>query len=581
MELPDGIRKMNFCDIIKELERQSSPRPSDYSMNKLYSYITRFLSHFSKERFMIGGSTEENTRTSIDDGDYDYLLISEIAVPSEYIEYKRDRPSCFDHVNGSFMQEQFPDIEMVDGQYLPSSLLSEIKPEAFKHVGDIIKLLLRNRNTIFIDQKIKLGLSITIYEDSRCSDPGITLPDASKTLVMTLADSLDKAIQNNPSASTEKINQLLEKYRALSKPLNDNHEQYWNERLLKNTSSRCGNDDKIGVNEVKIFYSRKKHKDYISMFPIKGNPKGLDKWIKRDRKSHWPPEDTVNRVSKCQFFLVAKPAPVKAEKEKDFCLAYSMAEKELSEALKPVQKRVLLIVKAFNKCTLRNHSKIVTSFHWKTALYWISESVDQSIIEQNTEKNVSKLLHLVLDYMTKCLTELNLQHYFIESNLFEGMDHQDASSINQLILEIQKDPETELRLFVSMDGYGLEQCETMTRKKLEKCLMDYNDHQLTLRLFKAVFNRYIEEKDKLREAFRDVLISIFDDFVERESKERNTFVSYLLLLWALKFKFVKEKLIKELGSYFLYLVGGFEEEKGCFLVRKFFSFFIYSLLKRR
>ncbi|CAG2186723.1 unnamed protein product [Mytilus edulis] len=254
MELPDGVRKMNFCDLIKELERQSSPRPSDYSMNKLYSYITRFLSHFSKERFMIGGSTEENTRlrTSIDDGDYDYLLISEIAIPSEYIEYKRDRPSCFVHVNGSFMQEQFPDIEMVDGKYLPSSLLSEIKPEAYKHVGDIIKLL-------------------------------------------------------------------------------------------------CENDDKIGVNEVKIVYSRKKHKDYIPMFPIKGNPKGLDKWIKRDRKSHWPPEDTVNRVSKCQFFFVAKPAPVKAEKEKDFCLAYSMAEKELSEALRTVQKRVLLIVKAFNK----------------------------------------------------------------------------------------------------------------------------------------------------------------------------------------------------------------------------------------
>lgn len=293
------------------------------------------------------------------------------------------------------MQEQFPDIEMVDGKYLPSSLLSEIKPEAFKHVGDIIKLLLRNRNTIFIDQKIKLRLSITIYEDSRCSDPGITLPDASKNLVMTLADSLDKAIQNNPSASTEKINQLLEKYRALSKPLNDNHEQYWNECLLKNTSSRCENDDKIGVNEVKIFYSREKHKDYIPMFQIKGEPKGLDKWRKRDRKSHWPPEDTVNRISNCQFFLVAKPSPVKAEKEKDFCLAFSMAEKELSEALRTLQKRVLLIVKAFNKCTLRNHSKIVTSFHWKTALYWISEIVDQSIIEQNTERNVSKLLHLV------------------------------------------------------------------------------------------------------------------------------------------------------------------------------------------
>ncbi|CAC5390449.1 unnamed protein product [Mytilus coruscus] len=204
---------------------------------------------------------------------------------------------------------------MVDGKYLPSSLLSEIKPEAFKHVGDIIRLLLRNRNTIFIDQKIKPGLSITIYEDSRCSDPDITLPDALKTLLKTLADSLDKAIHDNPSASTEKINQFLEKYRALSQPLNDNHKQYLNENRLKETFSvRCENDDKIGVNEIKIFYSCKKHKDYIPMFPIKGKPKGLDKWVKRERKSHWPPADTVIRISNCQFFLVAKPAPVKAEK---------------------------------------------------------------------------------------------------------------------------------------------------------------------------------------------------------------------------------------------------------------------------
>ncbi|CAC5390448.1 unnamed protein product [Mytilus coruscus] len=231
-----------------------------------------------------------------------------------------------------------------------------------------------------------------------------------------------------------------------------------------------------------------------------------------------------------------------------------MAEKELSEALRTVQKRVLLIVKAFNKCTLRNYSKIVTSFHWKTALYWISERVDQSIIEQNTEGNVFKLLHLLLDYMKQCLTEHNLQHYFIESNLFEGMDHQEASSINQLILQIQKNPETELQVFVSMDGYGQEQCETIARRKLQEFLRDFNDHQLTLHLFKSVFNRYIEEKDKLREALRDVLTSVFDDFVERESKRkfakcRKQFVDHTWIIFRDKFRVVR-------GAGLIYIRNG-------------------------
>lgn len=146
---------MNFSDIIKELERQSTPSINDDSQKKICYYVTRLIKHFGRGRIQIGGSTEEGTRlrSPVDDGHSDFLLISDIYIASECIEYKLDKPSCFVRINGDFMHELCPGIDLVEGKYLPSTLLSEIKPEAFKHWGDLTKLLIKNNNAIRIDKK--------------------------------------------------------------------------------------------------------------------------------------------------------------------------------------------------------------------------------------------------------------------------------------------------------------------------------------------------------------------------------------------------------------------------------------------
>ncbi|CAC5390443.1 unnamed protein product [Mytilus coruscus] len=200
------------------------------------------------------------------------------------------------------------------------------------------------------------------------------------------------------------------------------------------------------------------------------------------------------------------------------------------------------------------------------------------MIEHDSEENVLKLFHLVLDYMKKCLTTQKLQHYFIESNLSDGMDPEEASSINLHILEIKKNPEKELRVYLSRDGYDQEQCETITRRKFQEFLIDFNDHQLTLDIFKSLFDELFKEKEKFLEAFTDVLTIVFDDYVESKAKKRNT-IGTSLLLWVLKFKIVKEILINERISYFLDFVE-IDNEKGNLLILKFLSLSIQHQMEK-
>jgi hypothetical protein len=60
-----------------------------------------------------------------------------------------------------------------------------------------------------------------------------------------------------------------------------------------------------------------------------------------------------------EFFVVAKPALPNQDKAKDFCLAYNNAEIKLARPMTPVQKKVVLIIKAMKKCLLNEYSEIL------------------------------------------------------------------------------------------------------------------------------------------------------------------------------------------------------------------------------
>ena len=172
--------QMNFTllDMVDHLENLAKPVVNDLRQNKYCEYITLLLSHFGMERCIVTGSTQENTRLrrKENEGDFDYLLISGITIPSDCLEYKEYLPS-FVKINGISLKDKFPDVELLDAKYLPSDLLSDMRPEAFKHMKAIYEFVskalskpTRGRNTLSVafERPIKPGISVTHYSDPIC-----------------------------------------------------------------------------------------------------------------------------------------------------------------------------------------------------------------------------------------------------------------------------------------------------------------------------------------------------------------------------------------------------------------------------
>ncbi|CAG2229385.1 unnamed protein product [Mytilus edulis] len=206
-----------------------------------------------------------------------------------------------------------------------------------------------------------------------------------------------------------------------------------NESHSEGEGRRNEADDK-----VLIQYSYKTSKDFIPVFPLKGKPKYLDEW--QNRKRNWPPTNVVTDIYNSEFFVVAKPALVEPSKDIDFCLACNIGEIKLAKAMTQLQRNVILIIKALQKSSLRDYTEILTTFHWKTVVYWVSEKTESHILENRTEETILIFLQNILAYMVDCLRENALQHYFVPSNLFADKHEDEIYDIVSKIAEIQENP---------------------------------------------------------------------------------------------------------------------------------------------
>ena len=167
--------------MIKRLVEMNKPVFNGERQNKYCHYITLFLSHFGGERCMLAGSTQELTRLRIpqDEGDYDYLVMSEIIIPVDALEYRDDLP-CFVHINGLRLKDKFPTVALIDDRYLQSSLLSDLRPEAFRHIRDFYHIFTRfgtrrggDSLHVSLDHRIKPGKTLVWYRDVECHGLGI------------------------------------------------------------------------------------------------------------------------------------------------------------------------------------------------------------------------------------------------------------------------------------------------------------------------------------------------------------------------------------------------------------------------
>ncbi|XP_063420362.1 uncharacterized protein LOC134705541 [Mytilus trossulus] len=566
----------SILPLIDRLEKMAKPVPNDKRQKKYCKYISLFLSHFGQERCMVAGSTNENTRLRLkeDEGDFDYLIISGISIPIECLEYRKNLP-CFVYINGSTLASLFPGVQLIDGKYLPSDLLSEIKPEAFKHSRNIYKIVTqmdstRGRNTlrVSIDHKIKPGLSLVHYSNPIC--PGLNMeqnkqkkdtgkikqnieknlerdsdefkemiysrvkafggivggweelnksPDTEKTIIHQTYDPIIKAFncednlhQAGPSNPKKP---KLESNNDLSTSTNALTTSSLSGRL-NNESQReedaPGNDVD---DEVTIQYSYKTSKDFIPVFPLKGKPKYLDEWLNRIRK--WPPTDVVTDIYNSEFFVVAKPALVEPSKDMDFCLACNIGEIKLAKAMTQLQRNVILIIKALQKSALRDYTEILTTFHWKTVVYWVSEKTETQILEDRTEKNVHNFLQNVLEYMVDCLCKNDLQHYFVPSNLFVGIHKDEIHDIVPKIIDIKKNLMVNLQNFDKEQSTDRDHFDIVSRSKIkefQRMYSDPGDNVVVESVISLIRGFVIENREVMRGALKDVLTEAVPYLIE-------------------------------------------------------------------
>ncbi|XP_022787007.1 uncharacterized protein LOC111327158 isoform X2 [Stylophora pistillata] len=184
-----------------------------------------------------------------------------------------------------------------------------------------------------------------------------------------------------------------------------------------------------------------------------------DAWLRRRR--YWPDQGLVKKISSLHCYLLAKPHPYTTNKLLEWRFSFSSAELLLSSAITPWQKQVLMVVKALRRKYLQE-PKLVASYHLKTVMFWVLESMPEQIRESCSR---AVLLQRLIDKLLSCLKAKNLPHFFIpENNMFS---HCEDGDILTVLSKVQRMREN-LPLYLTEDLFIAAVTEEREEKEFEE-----------------------------------------------------------------------------------------------------------------
>lgn len=486
---------------IKTLEDQSKPVPNDDRQERYCKYITKFASHFGNERVILTGSTIKGLRlrSHKDEGDFDYLIISEKTIPVDALEQREDLP-CFVHIRTDEPKTSFSESLIVDGKYLHSKVLKEFEDtkEGFPITSGLKPILTapkiskgRHSKHLEINLEAKPGTSQIHYSIRKTDDldpeilsvideeddAGIfqsavrssTLSTDMKDILCNLVSQLVGTVTIDTTIST-----LFQTLSGLIKSTTSS------ENIMPPSKRFCKRESETDSDPRKVYrvpYLYKSSKDFIAAFPLAGNPPYLENWKQRimSRKDLlWPKPDTIENICSAEVYVVAKPAIVDPNPSKDFCLGFNQAEHILAKSFSPDQRLCLLLLKSLQKGFLESYSDTLTTFHWNNAFYHKCGEINPSLFDRHSTILVA--LGNVLTYMVQCLENGYLQHYFIESNLLAHIPQKKTREIAAKIKEIFQDPERALQVY--FDKKPTDQICLISKKDLKRAKESWNQlHQ--------------------------------------------------------------------------------------------------------
>ncbi|XP_062591019.1 uncharacterized protein LOC134252534 [Saccostrea cucullata] len=465
------------------LREQSFPVTNDWRQQNYSRYISNFASHFGKERCMLVGSTKEGTRLRFtrDEGDYDYLLISDVSIPAEALEYRADVP-CFVHINVNKVQYNFSNYSIVDGKYLNTFLLKDFDKRVFKILRGLYDVLTLPSLThsydsihIKVNKQVKPGYNQMHYAGFEYRDAHLDYiqvkadieaitrqfrnllasSDISEDMLSVLSNTLSLIEELRPEDITNSL--TFQTFGALIKAasgetissLHKGKPNTMKERDTNETRKDNKQSPPESQNYLAIQYEYKSGRDFIPAFPIAGKLPCLDEWRNRLLKSSvfWPSQETINKIYESEFFVIAKPAIVNAEVSKDFCIGFNNAEMILASSFSDGQRLCFLLLKSLLKGFLKPYSERLTTYLWKSAFYHVSENTERD--EFSNTIGIFSVLRNVTEYMLECLEKLYLRHYFIESNLIAHFSEEESYQIITALKSLLSDPEKAINVYFS------------------------------------------------------------------------------------------------------------------------------------
>ncbi|XP_052072825.1 uncharacterized protein LOC127710895 [Mytilus californianus] len=327
-------RKLQY--IYKMLEDQCKQVPNDARQPRYCRYITKFASHFGKEWCMVAGSTAEGTRlrSNINEGDFDYLIISGISILVDALEHREGLP-CFVHVRGDKIQHSFSH-SLVDGKYLNSRILKEVDGEAFKIMRGLFQVFTmpfdstgKHSHDVDFNREAKPGIckehyvgfqwvdedAENIYMRKQETDMRATnnyfqsvmdssdLSPCMKSLLTNLLSILAETEPNDDSSTAmgQTFGGLIEAVISDSAIAKSTSFQPKRSKQSIGENDRNNIDDASSKKVFRVKFNYKSSKDFIAAFPLEGKLKCFEEWrvrILTSDKVLWPSSETVERI--CQ-----------------------------------------------------------------------------------------------------------------------------------------------------------------------------------------------------------------------------------------------------------------------------------------
>ena len=231
--------------------------------------------------------------------------------------------------------------------------------------------------------------------------------------------------------------------------------------------------------------------DLVPAIACEGFPTIAISWCKRTAGKKWPTDEIVAKIMRAGFQLVPKTSKDTAnDPMTSFRLSFNTAEEMLAKSLSKFHRECYRVLKMLYYELLKKNPKVLTTYHLKTVLFWVVEETNP--LTWKTE-NRAYCCYLLLKFLTECLSNENLPHYFLPGcNILKHLDKEELQNDISILDKWMECPERGSRIMIDevKSYYNNAQLRSINRSTFSERIETF--FKVTDAAFKRAKEKYIE-----------------------------------------------------------------------------------------